>query len=473
MPSVSPVGVLVVAFALTSPVWAQPPPPSTSFSGVANTPPQAGTERVIALPGALCFELATQFATVGGPRGDLRDRCAELLVGALQPSLTGDVQDGLQQTAGVQGTALGTTKVNTALQFANITARLATLRAGGAGIGLGGLALDLPEPLPGPRVASLSGSQVAAATPSGAPSSIGKWGVFLNGSFTTGNVRATDRETGFDFDGGGVTAGVDYRLTPTLILGVALGYATSSANFSGDGGKADVDDLLVSLYGTYYVTDQFYVDGIGTVGWSNYDLQRRIRYSIPSLPPVGTGGLTNVDQTAKSSTDGLGFGLGAATGYDFNWGALTAGPLGRVNYVQTKVNGYRESIGGTAPGYGLALDVESQTVESLVTGLGAQVSYAISTPIGVFVPQFRAEWVHEFLNDPRAYRSRFVQDPTPDAATVIQWKTDGPDRDFFNLGVGVAATFARGISAYVYYETVLGLQDVTQHRIAGGLRVTF
>jgi outer membrane lipase/esterase len=206
-------------------------------------------------------------------------------------------------------------------------------------------------------------------------------------------------------------------------------------------------------------------------GWSSYDLSRTIRYNIPGTP-IGTTD-TSVNQTAKGDPDGFNFGIGATAGYDFRWGALTAGPIGRINYFRSEVDGYRETISGTAPGFGLALNVDSQTVDSLVSGLGAQVSYAISTTIGVFVPQLRFEWVHEFLNDARSNQSHFVNDPTPSAATTIQWTTDNPDRNYFNLGVGVAATFARGISAFVFYETVLGYQDVTQHRIAGGLRVTF
>jgi outer membrane autotransporter protein len=321
-------------------------------------------------------------------------------------------------------------------------------------------------------VASLGGKEFAQATPSPRAGVAPKWGVFLNGAFTTGDADATSREAGFDFDGGGVTAGVDYRVTPNLILGGAFGYSMTSADFKDDSGSVDVDDFLVSLYGTYYVTDQFYVDGIASVGWSSYDLARRIQYSNPTIPSVGTG-ITNVDQTATADPDGFGFGIGAAAGYDFHWGGLTAGPIGRINYVRNEVDGYREQINATGPGNGLALDVDSQTVESLVTGLGAQVSYAISTKVGVIVPQLRVEWVHEFLNDSRSFQSRFVNDPTPSAATTIQWGTDDPDRNYFNLGVGVAATFARGISAFVYYETVLGLEDVTQHRVAGGVRVEF
>jgi outer membrane lipase/esterase len=470
MPSVSlAAAVLMMALALAAPAGAQAPPPLTQ---VADTPPQVGASMVIAPPGGLCRELVTQFATVGGPRGDLRDRCTELVQNATRPELETEVQTGLEQMAGVQGTALGTAKTNSAVQFANITARLSALRLGGAGIGLGGLALDAPEPLPGPRVASLGGKEIAQLTGGAAAGAGPKWGVFLNGAWTTGDVDATSREAGFDFDGGGVTGGVDYRLTPSLILGIALGYAGTSADFQDDAGKVDVDDLSVSLYGTYYATNQFYVDGIATVGWSSYDLERRIRYSIPTVPAVGTG-ITTVDQVATADPDGFGFGIGAAAGYDFHWGALTAGPIGRVNYARSEVDGYREQINAAGAGFGLALDVESQTVESLVTGLGAQVSYAVSTAIGVIVPQLRFEWVHEFLNDARTYKSRFVNDPTPSAATTIQWGTDAPDRDFFNLGAGVAATFARGISAFVYYETVLDLRDVTQHRVAGGVRVEF
>jgi outer membrane autotransporter protein len=261
-------------------------------------------------------------------------------------------------------------------------------------------------------------------------------------------------------------------VTSNLILGVGAGYGKLSADFSDNGGTVDADDFTASLYGTYYPNEKLYVDGIITVGFTSYDLERRIVYSIPTVPSVGTG-ITNVNQTAKADPDGLTFGVGVAAGYDFSWGALTAGPIGRVNYVRSKVDSYSESINNTAPGFGLALDVPSQTVESLVTGLGGQVSYAISTPIAVFVPQVRFEWVHEYLNDSRTYSAQFVNDPTPSAATTIQWTTDDPDRNFFNIGVGVAATFTRDISAFVLYETVLDLNDVTQHRVSVGLRVEF
>jgi outer membrane lipase/esterase len=180
-----------------------------------------------------------------------------------------------------------------------------------------------------------------------------------------------------------------------------------------------------------------------------------------------------VNQTATADTDGPWISVGASVGYDFHVAKFTLGPLARIHYTNAEVNGYQESISGSAPGSGLALNVDDQRVESLVTTLGGQVSYAISTPVAVLVPQVRAEWHHEFLNDSRAIRATFLNDPTPSARTTIEFDTDQPDRDYFTIGVGVAATFRRGVSAFIYYETVLGLQDVTEHQISGGVRVEF
>jgi hypothetical protein len=51
--------------------------------------------------------------------------------------------------------------------------------------------------------------------------------------------------------------------------------------------------------------------------------------------------------------------------------------------------------------------------------------------------------------------------------------TDDPDTDYFNLGAGVSAVFAAGRSAFIYYETSAGRDDITEHSIAGGLRFEF
>jgi outer membrane autotransporter protein len=159
--------------------------------------------------------------------------------------------------------------------------------------------------------------------------------------------------------------------------------------------------------------------------------------------------------------------LSFGTGYDFSTGGFTFGPFARVNYIMVDIDGYREEIDNTDPGFGLVLEFESQDVESLTSVVGAQASYAISTGLGVLLPQVRFEWEHEFKDESRTITARFVADPT---RTPIEYVTDNPDRDFFNVGVGLSAIFRVGLSAFVHYETVLGLEDVTVHDIVLGVR---
>ena len=50
---------------------------------------------------------------------------------------------------------------------------------------------------------------------------------------------------------------------------------------------------------------------------------------------------------------------------------------------------------------------------------------------------------------------------------------DGPDRNYFNLGVGLAATLPNGWSAFGNFETVAGLRDTTSHVVTLGGRLEF
>lgn len=457
-----PAVVLILALAVRTPAAAQ-----DSLVGAAATPPQRAVAVVIAPPGALCSELTTQFPSAGGTRGDLRDRCSELILAASNPGLLGDVRLALSQWAPDEiPTVLGTNNA----AFTSIGARLGALRAGVTGIVVQGVALGPAEPSPaGPWLASVSPAVVASTAPVAAPDPFGKLGIFVNGTYSTGSRDATDRVVGFNFDTLGVTTGVDYRFTRSFVLGAAFGYASSSGDYPGSGGALDSDDYSGSIYGTYYPTERLFVDWVAGYGMTDYRVVRNIRYALPAL----TGGTTAVDQSARASTDGAWYSLGVATGYDANLGAFTFGPLVRVNYSRTRIDGYRETLDETRPGFGLGLDIGSQTVESLVSGLGVQASYAISTPLGVLTPQVRFEWRHEFKDDRRSLAARFVNDPSPDGATTIRWETDDPDRDFFDLSVGLSATLRHGLSAFVYYETTLALQGHTAHRVAAGLRVAF
>jgi outer membrane lipase/esterase len=480
--------------------------PFTPLSGIPGlTPPEEAVGRAVE---TLCPRLSPRST---GATGDLQIRCTELVGNALAGNQTG-VRNPLLEMSTKEVSSQGTSSIETSnIQFTNVSARLAALRSGVRGLSLRGLAFNVNgKPLPDTLLAGLLPAQATsdsvsadggnifprfkawsqrhtpigpmAANPSSQgtsravsatdePSPFGRLGVFLNGTISFGDKDSTSRETGFDFDTYGVTGGLDYRFTDNFILGAAFGYANSNADFSADGGDLDTDAYSVSIFGTYYV-NRFYIDGIVNFGWIDYETNRNIVYSVPRTDRVGNvlPGTTSVNQTANSETDGMQYSFSVGAGYDFTTGGFTFGPYARVNYLKADIDGFDESIGNANPGFGLALAIDNQDVESFTTAFGAQGSYAFSTGFGVLVPLMRLEWEHEFLDDRRTVTARFVNDPT---RTPISLDTDDPDRNFFNLGFGLSAVFARGMGAFVYYETVLGLRDVTAHNIALGVRLGF
>jgi len=99
-----------------------------------------------------------------------------------------------------------------------------------------------------------------------APSPENRWGVWITGNGDYVNVSGDGNTKGYDFSTGGVTFGLDYRLTRNFALGVAVGYAHTWADLTGDG-NIDVDSGRGELYGTFY-EGGFYLNGYIGGGWA-------------------------------------------------------------------------------------------------------------------------------------------------------------------------------------------------------------
>jgi len=169
--------------------------------------------------------------------------------------------------------------------------------------------------------------------------------------------------------------------------------------------------------------------------------------------------------TARSDPDGQQLALSSAAGYNFNAGPWTFGPLAKVTYINVHIDSFQERGADI-----FNLSVRRQTIESLTTDLGAQVSYAISAPWGVLTPLARAEWEHEFKGGARLINGTLVADPL---RTTFGAQSNNPDRNYVNLAAGITGTFPRGISAFAHYETVLGRANVTNHSFTVGIRFQF
>jgi outer membrane lipase/esterase len=409
---------------------------------------------------------------ISGDTADLRNVCTRMVQTANGIVGAGATTNSYGLTAGQLGNALqqitGDELVAPREQLSNVQAgqtsaisgRLAALRLGGgaASTRLGA------APTPQRQRYAMAGAFTPSASAGASDVLSSPWSGFLNGSGNWGDQDATATAEGFDFNSGSLTAGVDYRLNDNLIIGVAAGYGRFDADFdatanSASGQGIESDNGLLSLYGTYYVGERLYFDAILTGALARYDSTRRVVIPSQTAQP-------SENRTATGDFDATQLSLSLGGGYQYPIGASLVTPYVRAAYQRTDVDDFAET--GAS---GLNLTFASHEVTSLTSAIGAQVSHAISTEFGVLAPFVTGEWIHEFRNDESGISAKYAADPTELSRFTVRF--DSPDRNYFNLGAGLAVTLPMGWSAFASYDTLLGLDDVSSHTVTLGARLEF
>ena len=309
----------------------------------------------------------------------LLDRCSALIEYAEDTQDVSGVSSALQQIAGEEVLAQGTTGtriINT--QLRNIGSRLASLRAGVRGISAQGLAMNLSSgSLPVGALLNRPGAGASAddaETEGTALLTDSRLGLFLNGRLNYGEQDSSLNENGFDFDTYGITAGADYRFRNDFVVGGSIGYADSTVDYNFDGGDLETQGWNYSLYGTYY-TNQIYVDFLAGTGSANFDTRRILIFD---------DNRNGVDTVALGATEGDQRLASMSAGYNFERGRWVIAPYIGYDYMSTEVDAYDEIEGA-----GWELSFDAQDIKSRVITGGLRIAYNVQTGFGVFVPHFR------------------------------------------------------------------------------------
>jgi outer membrane autotransporter protein len=123
-----------------------------------------------------------------------------------------------------------------------------------------------------------------------------------------------------------------------------------------------------------------------------------------------------------------------------------------------------------------ALSLQDDEFRSLTSTLGGRIAYEVDQPWGVLVPQLRFAWVHEFEDEASLYRGRLLPQnlaSEEDSDTGYSLALDSPERDYFNLGLGLSAEFGGNGAAFLSYEKVFGKKDLSTYSVTGGVRFEF
>jgi outer membrane lipase/esterase len=348
-------------------------------------------------------------------------------------------------------------------QIGIISARLSAIRAGRVGTGLKVAWLDAR---PQDRAFALDEPQSYDVVPAqfAEDGFLSRLGLFVTGNGSFGDKNSTGEVPGFDFHTEGLTVGADYRVSNTLVAGASVGYMRFDSDFknsavSPSGQNLDSNGVQLSLFGTYYPTDQLFIDGIASVGWSFYDATRHVL--VPTTPTA-----TGVDEKLNGDFDAFNYGFATNVGYQLQWSGANLTPIVRAEYLRSDIDGFTED-GSSA----VKLKFGDQTAESLTTNIGLEADYPISTSFGVISPNARAEYVHEFLGDDNGVKVQYAFDPTN--TSEFRVTTEDPDRDYGIVGAGVAATLAGGWGAFLDWSTVVGLSNFSIYTFNLGFRKEF
>lgn len=385
--------------------------------------------------------------------------CEAVVAASRTPSQYGQAQNAVNQVTPNQFVAFNTQSTRlTGAQMgqlqASIGARLDSLFAGLANRAA-------------PAYASL---QSATGGSAGADNQlVGPFGVWFSNTYNMGAVNNSFNQLGYDFGNWGLTVGADYRATQQLAIGTAFTYQMYNADFANSQGHSETNMYTGTIYAAYTPTDNLHFDASASYGGNDYETTRNINYVIGATQASSSNPLAtppnSIHTQAKSNPGGYHYSFNFRTGYNINVDALTIEPYARFNYYTLTVDPYTETGGD-----GWGLRVSQQNADSLITTLGSQFSYALSYSWGVLLPQFHAEWHHQYKNNAQATSASFLGDPLQQQFGIV---TTGPTRNFATVGGRLAVSVGHGVSAVLGYDALLGYQDINSQRVTLSARMDF
>ena len=271
------------------------------------------------------------------------------------------------------------------------------------------------------------------------------WGMFLYGNAIFARQGATANSPQSKFTATGITAGIDRRVTPDLVVGLLGGYTRTDADLDTLGSTSRINTWLLGAYGTYY-RQNWFVNGAFVYGHNSYDNNRIA---------LGTSNTSNAN--------GNQFAAQGSIGADFNYGRWIVTPELGAQYTTVRVGGFSE----TGP---VALIVAADQADSFRSSLGSRFRYRWLSPWGAMTPELRASWQHEFLDKQRDVRASFVDQALPGTFSST---AAGSGRDFGIVGAGLTANIADRTQLSLGYDFKFGGYSFTAHQLSGRLRHVF
>lgn len=281
-----------------------------------------------------------------------------------------------------------------------------------------------------------------------------RFSAWLSGIGSIGSVLGDANAAGLTYTLGGTAFGIDYRLDPRFLFGIAGGYLGGSQWVNGFGGSGNTDTLSVALYGSF-TQGGFYADALAGYANANNRLQRMV--AVPGQPVAMANGQTNANQFLGQLATGYKIGLPLPAN-------SSVSPFGRVQVGSANQAGFTES--GISP---FNVSIAQQTTTSVRTtfgtDFGARFDMGGGRPIDIGL---RLGWMHEFADTARPVTAAFAAAP---AQPFTVWGAT-PQRDSAVVGFAATANITDRAALFASYDGEVG-GGTDNHALRVGFRMTW
>ena len=238
--------------------------------------------------------------------------------------------------------------------------------------------------------------------------------MWVQGLFNKSKLDSTSDAEGFEADSTGIAFGAEKQVTDNVKVGV--GYAYTNTDIEGYLRDTDVDTHTAIVYGEYKPS-QWYVNGIATYSWADYEESSTVR---------------SADYDVDS------YGLQVMSGYETGYKGVDITPEAGLRYVHIDQDGYTDSIGN---------HVSGDDYDILTAVIGAKVgkTYALENGMNI-KPEARVAATYDLMNDD----VNSVVTLANGAAYTVEG--DALDRFGMEFGAGVTADLNDKVVVSVGYE---------------------
>jgi uncharacterized protein YhjY with autotransporter beta-barrel domain len=273
-----------------------------------------------------------------------------------------------------------------------------------------------------------------------------RWSIYGEASYAGGSVGRQFLSAGYDYQGAGGTAGIEYRVNPNLRLGAVLGYAEPDVDLDVQNAHARIRSHQLAGYGSF--TDaNWFADAVLAYGRHDLDLDRQ-----------------GVLDVIRARTNADTFTAAVRVGHLVDIGPFRAGPVGGLHYTSAGVRAYAETGDSL-----LTMLVDRQAADSLTGEAGLQVRFPFLLAGGVYSPFVNLTAGHDFIGSDRDVTT--TQFTTP----LLPVLTPVPDGGvtFGKVAAGIAATIAGNVAATINAATTFARDGGNDVAVSSGIKVSF